>query len=153
MWCQASLGRSFLCFRAQLRGVKAQGWWPTGLVAPGHVKSSRTKDRTCIPCIGRWILNHRPTQEALPPKILPPFSTICYLSEGAFWVRGPSPHLRAWSSWELAAKSSGVVPVGTFWEVQPGPQERAKARAWLGRWPQSCSPGMRASAQAGRVTA
>ena len=29
-----------------------------GLVAPWHVGSSRTRARTCVPCIGRWILNH-----------------------------------------------------------------------------------------------
>ena len=30
----------------------------TGLVAPWHVESSQTRDRTCVPCIGRRILNH-----------------------------------------------------------------------------------------------
>ena len=70
-------------------GAQTQEWWPTGLVAPGLVIPSRTRDRTCIPCIGRWILNQWPTQEALPPKILPSFSTICYLSEGAFWYMAP----------------------------------------------------------------
>ena len=29
-----------------------------GLTCPKHVESSRTRDRTHIPCIGRWILNH-----------------------------------------------------------------------------------------------
>ena len=27
-----------------------------GLVAPRHVGSSQTRDRTRVPCIGRWIL-------------------------------------------------------------------------------------------------
>ena len=31
---------------------------PTGLVAPGHVESSRTRDGTPVPCIGRQTLNH-----------------------------------------------------------------------------------------------
>ena len=30
--------------------------WRTGLVALRHVGSSRTRDRTHVPCIGRWIL-------------------------------------------------------------------------------------------------
>ena len=30
----------------------------SGLVAPHHVESSRTRDRTHVPCIGRWILYH-----------------------------------------------------------------------------------------------
>ena len=37
--------------------------WCTGLAAPRHVESSQTKDRTCVPCIGRWILNHWPTRK------------------------------------------------------------------------------------------
>ena len=29
--------------------------WCTALVASWHVQSSRTRDQTCVPCIGRWI--------------------------------------------------------------------------------------------------
>ena len=36
-----------------------------GLVAPRHVGSSRTRARTHVPCIGRPILNHCATREAL----------------------------------------------------------------------------------------
>ena len=36
-----------------------------GLVAPWHVGSSQTRARTLVPCIGRWILNHCATREAL----------------------------------------------------------------------------------------
>ena len=39
------------------------GAW--GLVAPWHVRSSRSRARTHVPCIGRWILNHCATREAL----------------------------------------------------------------------------------------
>ena len=45
-------------FRAQ-----AQQLWHTGLVAPWHVGSSRTRARTRVPCTGRWILNHCATRE------------------------------------------------------------------------------------------
>ena len=38
--------------------------WLTGLVAPRHVGSSRTRARTCVPCTGRRILNHCATREA-----------------------------------------------------------------------------------------
>ena len=34
-----------------------------GLVAPQHVGSSRSRDRTHVSCIGRWILNHCTTRE------------------------------------------------------------------------------------------
>ena len=36
-----------------------------GLVAPRHVGSSQTRDRTRVPCIGRRILNHCATREVL----------------------------------------------------------------------------------------
>ena len=36
-----------------------------GLVAPWHVGSSQTRARTRVPCIGRQILNHCTTREAL----------------------------------------------------------------------------------------
>ena len=42
--------------------------WCTGLVAPQHVGSSRAGARTCIPCIGRQILNHCATREAQPKQ-------------------------------------------------------------------------------------
>ena len=38
--------------------------WLTGLVAPWHVGSSRTRARTRVPCIGRQILNRCATREA-----------------------------------------------------------------------------------------
>ena len=34
-----------------------------GLVALRHVGSSQTRDRTSVPSIGRWILNHYATRE------------------------------------------------------------------------------------------
>ena len=34
-----------------------------GLSCSMHVGSSQTKDRTCVPCIGRQILNHCTTRE------------------------------------------------------------------------------------------
>ena len=37
----------------------------TGPVAPRHVGSSQTRARTRVPCIGRQILNHCATREAL----------------------------------------------------------------------------------------
>ena len=43
-------------------GARAQQLWCTGSVAPQHVGSSRTRARTCVPCIGRRILNHCATR-------------------------------------------------------------------------------------------
>ena len=41
-----------------------------GLVAPRHVGSSRTRDGTCVPCIGRRILNHCATREVPTQELL-----------------------------------------------------------------------------------
>ena len=45
--------------------------WCTGLAASQHVGSSRTRDRTGVPCIARQILNHWTTREA------PIFLSMC----------------------------------------------------------------------------
>ena len=39
-------------------GTRAQWLWRMGLVAPRHVGSSRTRARTRVPCVGRWIPLH-----------------------------------------------------------------------------------------------
>ena len=44
--------------------------WRTGLVALRHVGSSQTRARTCVPCIGRRIVNHRATREAQQTGLL-----------------------------------------------------------------------------------
>ena len=49
--------------------AQAQGLWHTGLVAPPHVGSSRSRARTRVACIGRRILNHCATRE-VPTSIL-----------------------------------------------------------------------------------
>ena len=41
----------------------AQQLWRMGLVAPRHVGSCQTRDRTRVPCTGRRILNHCATRE------------------------------------------------------------------------------------------
>ena len=45
--------------------VQAQQLWSMGLVALWHVGSSWTRAQTRVPCIGRRILNHCATREAL----------------------------------------------------------------------------------------
>ena len=48
--------------RLQTRRLSSCG--STGSVAPRHVGASQTRARTCVPCIGRQILNHCATREA-----------------------------------------------------------------------------------------
>ena len=55
----------FSCCGAQAPDAQAQQLWLTDLVAPRHVGSSQTRARTRVPCIGRQILNHCATREAL----------------------------------------------------------------------------------------
>ena len=43
----------------RLRGGGAQPPW--------HMESSQTCDRTYVPCLGRWILNHWTTRDAPHP--------------------------------------------------------------------------------------
>ena len=44
-------------------GAWAQWSWHAGLVAAWQVEPSWSRDRTCVPCIGRQILNHCATKE------------------------------------------------------------------------------------------
>ena len=60
--------------------AQAQQLWRTGLVAPRHVGSSRTRARTRVPCIGRRILNHCTTRgsPALPLNTLYIMSCVAH---------------------------------------------------------------------------
>ena len=44
-------------------GAWAQRLWRAGLVAAWQVEPSWSRDRTCVPCIGRQVLNHCATKE------------------------------------------------------------------------------------------
>ena len=56
--------------------AQAQQLWHMGLVALRHVGSSRTRALTCVPCIGRRILNHCATREV--PVCLFVFVLFCF---------------------------------------------------------------------------
>ena len=60
---QASHCGGFSCCRPWALGLWAQWLWHTGSVAPWHVGSSWTRDRTYVPCIGNWLLNHWTTMK------------------------------------------------------------------------------------------
>ena len=62
---RASHYHGLSCCGAQPPDAQAQYLWLMGLVAPRHVGSSQTRARTHVPCIGRQILNHCATREAL----------------------------------------------------------------------------------------
>ena len=56
----------FSCCGARALGHAGFSMWHTASVAPQHVESSWARDRTHVPCIGRWILNQCTTREVLP---------------------------------------------------------------------------------------
>ena len=60
---------------------EACGIFPRALVALRHVGSSRDRDRTRVPCIGRWILNHCATRE------VPEYIFLCKFSFNSIIVR------------------------------------------------------------------
>ena len=62
---RASHYRGLSCCEAQAPDAQAQQLWLTGLIALRHVGSSQTRAQTRVPCIGRQILNHCATREAL----------------------------------------------------------------------------------------
>ena len=66
----ASPCRGLSCCGAQAPDTQAQQLRLTGLVTPRHVGSSQTRARTRVPCIGRQILNHCATREALDPFLI-----------------------------------------------------------------------------------
>ena len=62
---RASHYHGLSCCGAQAPDAQAQQLWLTGLIAPWHVGSSQTRAQTHVSCIGRQILNHCTTREAL----------------------------------------------------------------------------------------
>ena len=76
-----------------------QQLWHTGLVAPWHVGSFRTRAQTHVPCIGRQILNHCATREAL-------FFSFCSSDSIILIVLSSSPILSSASSNLLSNLSS-----------------------------------------------
>ena len=67
--------------------VQAQSLWRTGLVAPWHVGSSRTRARTRVSCIGRRVLNRCATREAR----LNCFSQVLFEKDRIFTLRKLRP--------------------------------------------------------------
>ena len=78
LWC---IGFSLQWLLLQLRSTAsgacglsgcnagAQWLWRLGSVATWHVESSQTRDSTCVPCIGRQILNNWTTREVLSSSL------------------------------------------------------------------------------------
>ena len=83
---RASHYHSLSCCGAQAPDAQAQQLWLTGLVAPRHVGSSQTRARTRVPCIGRQILYHCATREALNTLNSPVFKVIFYKHNSDLYI-------------------------------------------------------------------
>ena len=79
-----------------------------GPVAPRHVGSSQTRARTCVPCIGRQILNHCATREALK---WPLFENHC--PKGKL-----TPNLAPRVGLHSTSKPNIVIPFSLQWLAQ-----------------------------------
>ena len=60
-----SLWRLLLLWNVSSRAWELQQLWHMGFPDPWHVESSQTRDRTCVPCIGRQWHSHWTTREVL----------------------------------------------------------------------------------------
>ena len=56
--CRFSLQWLLLLQSVGSRVHRLQSLGHTGLVASQHMEYSWTRDQTCVPCTGSWILNH-----------------------------------------------------------------------------------------------
>ena len=61
---------SSLAVEHRLQVLCVQQLWPEDLVAPQHLGSFKTRDPTCVPCIGRQTLIHYITREVLAKHFL-----------------------------------------------------------------------------------
>ena len=89
-------------------GAQAQRLWRTGIAAPWHVESSQSRDRTRVPCPGRWLhlgasrearssVRDRPHVALLPWHSVPGqfTSSVGPILCGLYLHTGTLPHPRA----------------------------------------------------------
>ena len=102
-WAFSSDGKwGYSCHRAQAPGTRAS------VGALQNVGSSWTRDRTHVPCTGRWILNHWTTKEA---QMFPFHSTIFTMSPalaGGFLTTGPPRKPRCFLSIVQSSPGNGI---------------------------------------------
>ena len=109
----------------------AQLLWLEGLVAPQHVGSSQTREQTSVPCIGRWILNHWTSREALPKMflILAGFVLLPLISLAIKYLTWPTgwrlcPWGRGWPSQDPSPSPGQLTPFAQTWPLTLRPREQ-----------------------------
>ena len=86
--------------------------WALGLVAPLHVGSSRTEDRTCVPCTGRWILHHWTMKEVLN-MFLKCQETSTIPSTCKLHAQSPSPTFQHHPPQKFSSERWSLIKIGT----------------------------------------
>ena len=79
--------------------AQAQQLWRTDLEAPWHAGSSWIRDQTHVSCIGRWILYHWATREALEGAV----------EERAEYLHGCQNHSFNYATWESCLVSPSLL--------------------------------------------
>ena len=104
-----------------------------GLVAPRHVGSSQTRAQTCVPCIGRQILNHCATREAPHCLFNPPLCSGCG-AHGSEWQEMEGSALEASPEICSAAFQLGEVAGGCPGLGSAGGPHAASVAHLVGSW-------------------
>ena len=92
--------------------VQARELWCTGSAALQHVGSSRTRNRTCVSCIGRQTLHHWATREVPSCAFI---NLFCYLGRcGSRKNKAAEENSRSSCAWAdgVRSLSSTLGPVG-----------------------------------------
>ena len=85
-----------------------------GLVAPLHVRSSQSRAQTCVPCIGRRILNHCTTREARKHLTSKEQSPLDLAPPGGDLAAIYLPWMWQWGDWLFFIETFYSFPC--FWQ-------------------------------------
>ena len=105
--------------RGLLSWAWAQQMRSTDSASPGHVGSARTRDRTCVPCIARWIFNHWATREV--PGLFSAF--LLFILSSSLWNA---------SCYDVTQASRHLCSPGSPGSPSWGPQTTAPTQMFPG---------------------
>ena len=129
-----TIARGLCCCGAQSPDVQAQQLWLTGPVAARHVGSSQTRARTRVPCIGRQILNHCATREALRAA----FDSLWHhhILSRQWPPQDPSEICFAFSQGQLGSQSHELAQMCwiSLWETDAVFCFLKMEQEWQGHW-------------------